>query len=95
VVFGALALGGLFDLISLVAHLSTLITGRFSSGFPLVGLFLYGWFVLAYRKSLVAPDETSLPYIVLYKLLDLTLLAAVHLLCQLPMCFQEPRDQYR
>ena len=95
VVFGALSLGVLFDLISLVAHVLTLITGRFSSGFPLLGLFMYGWFILAYRKSLLVPDETSLPWLVLYKLLDLLLLAGLHLLCHLPMFLQKPRDQYR
>ena len=94
-VFGALMLGVLFDLVSLAAHVQTLITGRFASGFPLAGLFFYGWFVLAYRKSLVAPHETAVPQLVLYKLLDLLSLAGLHVLCQLPMLFQGPREKYR
>jgi hypothetical protein len=93
-VFAALVIGVLFDLISLVAHVHTLIPGRFASGLPLVGLFFYGWFVLAYRRSLLAPHETAVPSVVLYKVLDLLFLAGVHLLCQLPMFFQGPRDQY-
>jgi hypothetical protein len=94
-VFAFLILGVLFDLLSLVAHVATLVTKRFSSGFPLVGLFFYAWFVLAYRKSLVAPHETTLPLLLLYKLLDLVLLVCLHGLCQLPMAFQGPRDRYR
>jgi len=94
-VFAALLLGVLFDLVSLAAHVQTLLTGKFASGLPLVGLFFYGWFVLAYRRPLLAPHETALPFLVLYKVLDLLLLAGLHLLCQLPMLFQGPRDQYR
>jgi hypothetical protein len=62
-----------------------------ASGFPLVGLCFYGWFVPAYRKSLLAPHETS----VRYKLLALSLLAGLHAVCQLPLFLQGPRDQYR
>jgi hypothetical protein len=32
-----------------------------------VGRFFYGWFVLAYRSSLVAPHETSLPGLLVFK----------------------------
>jgi hypothetical protein len=93
--FGILAIGVMFDLISLVAHTLTLITGHYSSGFPLVGLLVYGWFILAYRKSLVAPQESSLSSILLYKVLDVLVLCGFHLLCQLPMFFQGPRDKYK
>jgi hypothetical protein len=94
-VFAILILGLLFDLMSLLYHVLTLVTGRFMSGFPLVGLLFYGWFVLAYRRSLLAPHEEAVGQVVLYKLLDLLLLAGLHLLFQLPMCFQGPRGKYR
>ena len=94
-VFAFLILGLLFDLLSLACHVATLATGKFSSGLPLVGLFLYAWFVLAYPGSLVAPQETAFLRILLYKPLDLLLLAGLHLLCQLPMFFQGPREKYR
>jgi hypothetical protein len=94
-VFAILALGLLFDLLSLFSHLMTLATGKYKSGFPLVGLLFYVWFVLAYRRSLIAPHEEGLGYIALFKLLDLLLLAGVHLLFQAPMLFQRPRDKYR
>lgn len=42
----------------------------------------------------MAPHETALISILLYKLLDGLLLFTVHLLCQLPMAFQNPRDGY-
>jgi hypothetical protein len=92
--FAPLILGLLFDLLSLACHVATLATGKFHSGLPLVGLFLYAWFVLAYPGSLVAPQETAFLRILLYKPLDLLLLAGLHLLCQLPMFFQE-REKYR
>src|SRR5690349_755680 len=65
-----LALGLFLDFMSLSCHLYTLVPGRYESGFPLLGLLFYVWFVLAYRKSLVAPEETDLRYLFLYKLLD-------------------------
>jgi hypothetical protein len=91
--FAILILGLLFDVLSLTCHLATLATGRFSSGLPLVGLFLYGWFVLAYRRSLVAPQENELTSLMLYKLVDLLLLGGLHLFFQLPMFFQGPRER--
>lgn len=44
VVVGLLGLGLLFDLLSAFYHVMTLVTGKFSSGFPGVGLiFLSGF----------------------------------------------------
>ena len=94
-VFAILAIGVFFDCLSLLYHCLTLATGRFMSGFPLVGLFFYCWFVLAYRKSLVAPHKTGTGELLAYKLLDFVLLALVHLLFQMPMFFQGPRERYK
>jgi hypothetical protein len=93
--FSLLAVGLLFDLLSFACHVSTLVTGKFRSGLPLVGLFLYVWFVLAYPRSLVAPQQAEVLRVLLYKPLDLLVLAGVHLLFQLPMFFHGPRDRYR
>ena len=41
VVFGLLVIGIIFDMLSLFFHVKTMVTGKFMSGFPLVGLFFY------------------------------------------------------
>ncbi len=93
--FAIVALGLLFDLLSFFYHVMTLATGKYMSGFPLVGLGFYGWFLLAYRRSLVAPQEETLGRILLFKLLDLLLFLGLHVLFQLPMFFQGRREKYR
>jgi hypothetical protein len=90
--FAILVLGLLFDLLSLFYHVLTLATGKFRSGFPLVGLLLYVWFVLAYPKSLLAPNETEPIRVLLFKPLDLVLLVSLHLLFQLPLFFKRSRE---
>jgi hypothetical protein len=89
-----LALGLFFDVFSLACHLSKLIIGRYSSGLPGLGLVCYSFFLLSYRKALVAPHEMRLPLILLYQPLDALLFVADHVLFQLPMFFQGPRRQY-
>lgn len=91
-VFGILILGIIFDLLSLFFHSITLITRKFMSGFPYVGLFFYAWFLFASNFSLVAQQETSILRILMFKLVDATLLVAIHGLCQLPMFFKGPRE---
>jgi hypothetical protein len=93
VVFGLLALGMCLDLLPLFYRIMMLVTGMFQSGFPLVGLVCYGWFLLAYRKSLVAPQAVSLSHILLGKFLDGLVLVGAHLFCQLPMFFKGPRNR--
>jgi hypothetical protein len=58
-VWGLLAVGVLFDLLSCFYHCMTRATGTFMSGFPLVGLCFYLWFVLACPTPLVAPDAAG------------------------------------
>lgn len=95
IVFGLLAIGVLFDLLSLFYHVMTLATGKFMSGFPVVGLFFYAWFLLASRFSLVGWEQTELSHVLLFKLADGALLLVLHALCQLPMLLQKPRSEYK
>jgi hypothetical protein len=94
VVFFILAAGVFFDVLSLFYHTMTIITGKFMSGFPLVGLFFYVWFLLACPFAVVAPKEAGLWHIVLYKLVDAAILVVFHALCQVPMFFQRPREPF-
>jgi len=94
-VIGFLVIGVVFDLLSLFFHTMTLITRKFMSGFPFVGLFFYVWFLLASRFSLVAREETSMPRILMFKLADAALLIAFHGLCHFPMFFKGPHENYK
>ncbi len=78
VAFGLLGTGIVFDAISLFYRVLTLVTGRFSSGFPLIGLIFYFWFTLASHFSLVAPHETAPGRLLAYKMADFALLAGLH-----------------
>ncbi len=95
VTIGLLAIGVFFDLLSLFYHLMTMAIGKFLSGFPMVGLFFYAWFILSSRYSLVAWGETDLDRVLLFKLADLAMLLALHALCQLPTLRQKPRSEYK
>jgi hypothetical protein len=92
---GILAMGTLFDLLSLFYHVMTLLTGKYMSGFPLVGLVFYIWFLLASRFPLMSWEETELGSLWLFKLVDGALLFGFHALCQLPMFLQKPRSEYK
>lgn len=89
-----LGVGILFDSVSLFYHLMTIFTGKYMSGFPVVGLLFYGLFILTSQFSLVSRNETSLSRITLYKVADALILLAFHIACQLPMRFQKPREPY-
>jgi len=93
-VFSFLCVGIFFDLISLALHVSTLVTKKYSSGFPVVGAIFYAWFILTSRFSLVGWGEEGLARLLLYKVGDAALLLGFHILCHLPMRFQRPRDEY-
>jgi hypothetical protein len=92
---GFLAIGILFDLLSLLYHAMTLLTGKYMSGFPVVGLLFYVWFLMVSRFSLVNWEETDLGRLLLFKLEDFVLLFGFHALCQLPMFLQKPRSEYK
>jgi hypothetical protein len=91
--FVLLSIGVAFDLLSLFYHVMTIATGKFMSGFPLVGLIFYVWFLLASRFSLVGWGETEMGRVLLFKLADLAGLAAFHAFCQLPIFLQKPRSE--
>lgn len=57
-----LGIGLLFDLLSLIALLSTL-RGRFSSGFPLVGALFYLMFAAGAALGLLRLGSVSDPYL--------------------------------
>jgi len=79
----ALGIGVVFDLLSLFYHIMTMVTGKYMSGWPGLGLIFYAYFLVASRFSLVGPSETELGRVLLFKLADLVLLVAFHALCQL------------
>jgi hypothetical protein len=83
-----LGVGVCFDLFSVFCYLMTFLTGKYHSGLPIVGLVCYASFLLAYRKSLLAPEESALSVILLNKVLEGLLLTGFHVLCQLPGFFQ-------
>jgi hypothetical protein len=89
-----LGIGIFFDLVSLFFHVMTIVTGKYMSGFPIVGLLFYVLFLLTSRFSLAGWNEISLGGIMLYKIVDALILLAFHMGCQLPMRFQKPREHY-
>lgn len=91
IIFG---IGIFFDLMSLFYHVMTIVTGKYMSGFPVVGLLFYGLFLLTSQFSLVGWNETSLGRIMLYKIVDALILLVFHMICQIPMIFQKSRKHY-
>ena len=92
--FFLLGCGIFFDVISFIIHVGVIITKKFSSGFPGVGLFFYGWFIIVSRFSIVGRDQTTVSGILLFKIADILLLLGFSLLCHLPLKFQPPRENY-
>lgn len=75
-----LGVGLFFDLVSLMARISTAITGRYSSGFFIVGFVFYFWAWLAFPHSVLLGQADGLLVLWMRKALDLVSLALVHLL---------------
>jgi hypothetical protein len=94
-VLAPLAAGFCFDLMSAFYHIMTLVTGKFMSGFPLVGLFFYAWFLLASRFTLTGGEQQGLAGVLLFKLVDAAVLLGFHALCQSWMFLQKPRSEYQ
>jgi hypothetical protein len=92
-VFLLVIIGLFFDVFSCFCHVMTLVTRQYSSGFPMLGLVFYTWHILASRKALLFSQVTGVR-ILLFKLIDLLFLLSVHLLFQLPMFFQGPRENF-
>lgn len=92
--FVILGIGLLFDLLSLFYNLMTILTGKYMSGFPVIGFLCYLLFLLTSKFSLVGWNETSLAHIMLYKVADALILLAFYIGCQIPMRFQKSREYY-
>jgi hypothetical protein len=75
-----LGIGLFFDLISLVARISTAITGKYSSGFFLVGFIFYFWAWISYPHAVLLGESDGLLSLWLRKLPDILCLAVLHLL---------------
>ncbi|MGK0186253.1 MAG: hypothetical protein ACI9R3_002036 [Verrucomicrobiales bacterium] len=74
-----LGIGLFFDFVSLVARISTAITGRYSSGFFVVGFAFYFWAWLAYPHPILLRDSDGLFWLWIRKLPDIVSLAVLHL----------------
>jgi hypothetical protein len=94
IAFSLLCFGAIFDLVSLFYHVSTIVTGKYMSGFPVVGLIFYGLFLLTAQTPLVARHETALTRVLMYKIADALILLVFHLCCHLPMRLQKSRESY-
>jgi hypothetical protein len=75
-----LGIGFLFDLISLIARISTAITGKYSSGFFLIGFIFYFWAWISYPHAVLLGESDSLLSLWLRKLPDIFCLGLLHLL---------------
>lgn len=75
-----LGIGIFFDVVSLAARISTAVTGRYSSGFFLIGLAFYLWAWLSYPHSVLINEAGGVISLWLRKLPDITCLAVAHLL---------------
>lgn len=75
-----LGIGLIFDLISLSARISTAITGKYSSGFFLVGFLFYFWAWISYPHAVFLGESDGLLLLWLRKLPDILCLGVFHLL---------------
>lgn len=76
-----LGIGLFFDGISVAARISTAITGRYSSGFFLVGFAFYVWAWLSYPHPVLLSESHGLLALWIRKSLDLLCMAVLHMLC--------------
>jgi hypothetical protein len=79
-----LGFGLFFDLISLAARISTAITGKYSSGFFLIGFIFYFWAWISYPHAVFLRGSDSLLSLWLRKLPDILCLAVLHLIIHVP-----------
>lgn len=78
------AIGVFLDFSSICARILTYVTGRYSSGFFLIGFVFYFWTWLSYPNSiLISTNTESLLSIWLYKSLDIFVMAIFHLFSHL------------
>ena len=75
-----LCCGLLLDILSLIARISTAITGKYSSGFFLFGLIFYFWAWVSYSHPVFFGDSSNLIGLWLRKLPDIFCMAILHLL---------------
>jgi hypothetical protein len=74
-----LGIGLFFDILSLIARISTVVTGRYSSGFFVVGFVFYLWAWISYPHAVLLGDSQGLLSLWIWKLPDIICLAALHL----------------
>jgi len=88
-----LGLGILFDVMSLAIRIRSKLVKKQSSGFPVIGLLFYVWFLLVSKFSLVGWTQTEPVYILLFKIADGALLFGFHTLCNGRMRFRRPVNE--
>lgn len=79
-VFAPLAVGLLFDVLSIAIYVAVFVTRRYSSAFPVIGLAFYVWAWLAFPQPVLLGGQESLWLVWLCKLPDLLALVAFHAL---------------
>ncbi|MBU1612188.1 MAG: hypothetical protein KKC99_10125 [Proteobacteria bacterium] len=75
-----LGIGILFDAFSLAVRISNAVTGRYSSGFFLIGFAFYLWAWLSYPRPVLINDVEGLVSLWLCKLPDIACIVVAHLL---------------
>jgi len=86
--FIVLGLGLTFDVLSLTIRIRSKLAKKQSSGFPVIGLLFYVWFLIVSKFSLVGWMQTDPFYIFLFKIADGALLFGFHTLCNGRMRFR-------
>ena len=88
-----LSLGLFFEVMSVVAGVSTIVTGRFSSGTPGVGLVCYFWAWLSTPSSFLLSTPQSFALLWPTKLLDLAALFIFSLCVHAPFWLYDRKKQ--
>ena len=74
-----LGIGLFFDIISIIARISTAITGRYSSGVFLIGFVFYFWAWISFPQPVFLGEANGLLSLWLRKIPDILVMAAFHL----------------
>jgi hypothetical protein len=74
-----LGLGLFLDCMSVIARIQTARTGKYSSGFYVIGFVFYLWAWVSYPHAVILEDSQNLLFLWLRKLPDILSLAALHL----------------